>query len=219
MLLLCLAIVLHAGCQTLPEPTPDPVADLPPPQPPRIDAALLADLLYRAELALAREHIAYPADGSALALYQEILSIEAGQEDAERGLEQIVEKYINMAMEALSREQYASARSMLARARLILPDHPSIKPTEAQIRLLSEATKETLRLAQTSIEDPQTVAALTALGNVPDGFNCRFTIAAKNDAQGRWIYKTLSRGAISERLRAQIKIRLPAGVERLCFPT
>lgn len=214
------AIIVLGGCQTPPEPVPEPEPQAPPPAP-KIDPDLLADLLYRAEQALARDQVAYPLEGSALALYEEILAIEADQEDALRGLEHIVEQYIERAFKALEREQYASARSMLARARLILPDHPSIKPTEEQIRLLSEARRVTIRLQQADLERSESVAAaeLKALGELPAGYDCRFTIAAKNDAQGRWIYRTLSSGSSTGRVRAQIEIRLPAGVERVCFPT
>ena len=209
-----------SGCQTPPAPVPEPEPQAPPPAP-EIDPELLADLLYRAEEALARDQVAYPAEDSALALYEEILAIEADQEDALRGLEHIVEQYIDRALRALEREQYASARSMLARARLILPDHPSIKPTAEQIRLLSEARRVTVRLQQADLESTESSAAaeLKALGEQPAGYNCRFTIAAKNDAQGRWIYRTLSSGSSTGRVRAQIELRLPAGVERVCFPT
>ena len=219
-ILFLLALVTTGGCQTPAEPAPEPEPQAPPP-PSKIAADTLADLLYRAEEALAREHITYPAEGSALAFYEEILAIEADQEDAVRGLEHIVEQYIDLALKALDREQFASARSMLARARLILPDHPSIKPTEEQIRLLSEARRVTIRLQQADLErsEPDATAELRALGELPTGYNCRFTIAAKNDAQGRWIYRTLSSGSSSGRVRAQIEIRLPAGVERVCFPT
>ena len=79
----------------------------------------------------------------------------------------------------------------------------------------------TIRLQQSDLDNPTPAATaeLQALGELPDGYDCRFTIAAKNDAQGRWIYQTLASGSAGGRLRAQIEIRLPAGVERVCFPT
>ena len=216
-MLICLGTALSA-CQTAPppEPAPPPVQE---PPPPPIEPDVLADMLEQAEQALTAEHFTYPTEGSALALYQQILALDASQEDARRGLEQIVERYVNMAMVALERRQFARARSMLARARLILPDHPSIKPTAEQIRLLSEAERVTLRLQQKDLNDdnPGTLAELRNLGRVPVDQDCRFTIAAKNDAQGRWIYKTLASANPGARLRAQIEIRLPAGVERVCF--
>ena len=218
-LLFCLWLALTvSACQTAPPAEPEPAPQQTPPPPP-IDPDTLADILEQAERALAAEHYTYPAAGSALTLYRQILALDEQQEDARRGLERIVERYVDLAIVALERRQFARARSMLARARLILPDHPSIKPTAEQIRLLSEAERITLRLQQKDLtsDSPGAAAELRALGQVPANQDCRFTIAAKNDAQGRWIYKALASANPSARLRAQIEIRLPAGVERVCF--
>ena len=120
----------------------------------------------------------------------------------------------------MERGRYATARSMVARAKLILPGHPSIKPTEAQIRLLSQARRSELKLSQAEItsDSARISSQLTAFAATPADASCRYIISAKNDAQGRWIYQQLAEAAEGYRLRAQIRIRLPAGVEKLCFP-
>ena len=124
-----------------------------------------------------------------------------------------------LAMRSLERGQFASARSMLARARIIIPDHPSIEPTDAQIRLLSQAQRKKLTLNQRELrnEDPHMQRELKNMAQIPADSSCRFTISAGSDAQGRWIYQRLSEAAPQGRIRAQIQVRLPAAVERLCF--
>ena len=185
-----------------------------------IDPVVLHNLLDTAEAAIDAGQLTYPADGSALTIYQQILAIEPGQQDAERGLEHLVELYIDLAMTALQRGRHATARSMLSRARLIRPNHPSIEPTAAQIRLLDKADRKILKLTQTDLQErtAQVQDNLAALAIPSEGQTCRYTISAKNDAQGRWIYQRLAEASASGRLRAQINLRLPAGVERLCFP-
>ena len=212
---------------------PKPPAEAPPeaedsqqqiqPQP-AIDPVLLHGLLDQAEAAVARGHLTYPIEDSAYEIYLRILGRQPDQQDALRGMEHIVEQYIAMAMQALERHRYASARSMLARARLIDPSHPSIEPTDRQIRLLSQAERKVMKLTQEQLNNPdeELTGALQAMATLPADNNCHFTISAKNDAQGRWIYQRLAAGSDSEqgtaRIRAQIRIRLPAAVERLCFP-
>jgi hypothetical protein len=215
------------GCETTaptaqePEPVPEVLVTAPV-ESVKIDPDLLYNLLTQADAAIKKDHLTYPEQGSAYSLYLEILAIEPAQTDAIDGLEHIVEEYIALAMRALDRNQYAGARSMLARARIIMPDHPSIKPTDVQIRLLSQAQRTRLKLNQDELKnDTNKVSAdLQTLLNTPPAEGCRFIISAKDDAQGRWIYQALAKGAIEAneaRVRAQIKIRLPAGVERLCF--
>ena len=211
-----------AGCRTVADESDSPVLEEPVTEAPAktIDLAVLHNLLDTAEAAIDAGQLTYPADGSALAIYQQILAIEPGQQDAERGLEHLVELYIDLAMTALQRGRSATARSMLSRARLIRPNHPSIEPTAAQIRLLDKADRKTLQLTQADLQGrtKQMQDNLAALAILPAGQACRYTIWAKNDAQGRWIYQRLAAASASGRIRAQINLRLPAGVERLCFP-
>ena len=203
--------------ETVPVATNEPEAT--PAEPiPRVELLALLDA---ADRALARDHLTSPRAGSALAIYEQILARDPSQDDARRGIERIVEEYVALAMTALERRQFASARSMLARARLINPDHPSIEPSAEQIRLIQEAERKTLQLADEDLsrESAELKAALSQLSRDAQGKSCRFVIAASSDGQGRWIYEQLSDGSNGARLRAQITIRRPSSVERLCFET
>lgn len=218
LMLICVSSL--PACQIPPKeetpPTPEPV----PPAAPLIDEEQLYQWLAAADAAIAAEHLTYPESGSAYAIYRQILDIDPEQEDALRGLERIVETFVAMCMEALEERQFATARSLLARARVILPDHPSIEPTAAQIRLLEEADRTRLTINQSALaaRHSSLIDELGALARSAATRNCRFTISAGNDAQGRWIYQTLSRATPQVRLRAEMQISLPPRVERLCFP-
>ena len=209
-----------SGCNTAPpEPAPEPEPIEPTPDP--IPRAELLSLLDAAEAAIERDHLTYPREGSAFEIYHQILDRDPIQEDARRGLERIVEEYVALSMNALERRQFATARSMLARARIINPFHPSIKPSEEQIRLIQEADRTTLRLdpSELAAETDELKRSLEDLSQGANGKSCRFVIAASNDGQGRWIYQQLAKGGDGARLRAQIRIRRPLSVERLCFET
>lgn len=213
--------LLLAGCATQPQQAPPTDATPPPVEPPapRIPRAQLYAWLDAAEQALRDDHLTWPETGSALAIYQQILALDPQQAEAQRGLEAIVERFVQLALQALEQRRFAAARSMLARGRLILPNHPSIEPTASQIRLISEADRKVHRPDAQGLaaRDAETVEALRELGNYAAGRDCRFLIAARNDAQGRWLYRQLSEGLSGERLRARVVIRAPVSVERLCF--
>ncbi len=211
-----------SGCQaptTVAPQLPIQTEPEPPPPPPNIERQLLFKLLDSADAAIADDRLTFPQGDNALDFYHQILAIQPDQEDALRGLEQLVEIYVKMAQEALDYERYATARSMLARAQLIVPGHLSIEPTQAQIRLIEDAQKTQLKLDQQALNNQAMTlkAELQSLGSSPAQSQCRFVIYAKNDPQGRWIYQQLASAKPDSRLRAEIKIRTPAKVERLCF--
>ena len=207
------AVVL-SGCQSSPpEPPPAPIV---------VDKSWLYPRLDAADEAIKQMHLAYPEQDSALSIYQEILARYPNQEDAQRGIERIVEEYVKLALQASEGRQFQRARSMLSEAQRIAPEHPSISPTQAQVELLSRAVIESINISQDNLRgnDAQTNRALEQLGEGLVGYRCRYTIRAINDAQGRKIYAALSRGSQdAKRIAAQVKIQLPAGVERVCFDT
>ena len=220
LLLLCLLFLLAACAQTPPKPPPAPKSVPAVAQTQPLSKVELAKLLNAAHQATLNEHLTFPKEGSAYAYYQQILAKDPDQEDALRGLEHIVERYIEIALDALGQRQFATARSMLSRARIILPDHPSIEPTDAQIRLLQKAKFKKITLASGILANQEQLQSTLSELNPPKGANCRYKIWARSDAQGRTIYQALvqATGAgENKRLRAQIGIRSPSAIEQTCF--
>ena len=223
--LAAITLAVLGACAMLKESQPEPIAAEPGSttepvsniEPERsVDPELLYDLLERADLALAADELTSPESSSAFALYTQVLQIDPGNEEASRGFERIVERYIALSLNALERRQYAAARSMLERARLINADHPSIEPTAAQIRLVASSTRTRLTI-DGDLQDPRQQRKLQDFAANPEGFSCRFVIWAKSDAQGRRIYQALRNEESPSRLRAQILIRTPVSVEKQCF--
>ena len=208
---------LIAGCASQPAEAPAPAPATVPPQTESIPRQELFNLLDAADAAIEADHLTYPEEGSAVSIYRGILAREPSQADALHGLERIVERYVDLAMRALDRRQFASARSMLARARLILPDHPSIEPSAAQIRLIMSADRTVLKLDREALTR-RAASVAEPLSHFASGatLTCRFVISARNDAEGRWIYQQL-KGSYAGRLRAQVRRQSPPAVERLCF--
>ena len=108
---------------------------------------------------------------------------------------------------------------MLGQARLVDPQHPGIGPTAEQIELLSSARRKFIPLdgALLKDRDPTLLETLRPAGTASRQPGCRAVIHARSDSEGRWLYQQMSRSDSSERIRANVEISWPPGIEVLCF--
>ncbi len=213
---------LLAGCQTQ-QPPPPPLPPAPPrdAEPPATPAppVQVERLLERAQLAFDAQHLTLPAKNSAFTLYRELLHLEPGNDAARRGLEKIVERYVEFALDAVQRHQFPRARTMLARARDVDASHPAIEPTEQQVRLLENARRDRVQidLDELARQSATLRSALRKLGVRAKAPNCRAAINARTDAEGRWIYRQLNGASGAARVRASLAIASPPSVEIICL--
>lgn len=231
-----LTLAAAAGCTELysppaqapsvPEPAlaDEPVAEEPPSEPPIVELTAeervqIHALLDRAHWAVADDQLTSPYSGSALEAYDQVLRIQPDHPEARRGLEKIVERYLELALTAASRRQFTGAQGMLDRALIVDPDHPGIVPMQTQINMLRGADRRVVTLDGSLLRDQdQTVKnALAQAGSASRRGDCRIEIFARNDAEGRWIYQQLSSAEGRERIRAQLNIGSPPRIELLCF--
>lgn len=183
------------------------------------DAQAIAALLEAAEAAFAAEQFIYPARGSAMTLYHEVLVIAPDNLEARRGLERLVDHYLGEATAAIARGRYIRAESALSRARMIDRDNPNIEPIAAELRLLenAERTRAGLDWRLVAQRSSKLTPTLIRLGSKARQPGCRAIISVGNDAEGRWLYQQLSKAPGERRIQAQIRIASPSAVEVLCF--
>lgn len=184
------------------------------------DRRRVEDLLDRADRAIRRDHLTYPAEDSALDLYDQVRLLDPKNEEARRGLERIVERYVELALGAVGQGRFTQGRAMLDRARLVDPEHPGIGPAQAQIDLLANADRHVISLDGELVgkrdEDLQGTLRQAGLDSRKDG--CRARITARNDSEGRWIYQQMTEASGGARIQAELDIGSAPGVEVLCFP-
>ena len=213
LLVLACLVAGALGCQT-PSPPPEPA---PQPREP-VAPEQLYPLLDAAEAALAEDRLtAAPGQQSAHGYFLEVLALDPENDEALRGVERIVERFVELALAAADDWQLATARSMLARARLIDADHPSIAPTQAQIDLLSNANREEQIFDYRNMQSADNRHLLARMGKTAKTFDCHARIRAHNDVQGRWMYQQMNAAAGDDRVRATMEIGLPARVALVCF--
>lgn len=183
------------------------------------DATGIDALLDAAEAAERQDHLIYPARGSAMSIYHDVLFQDPDNEHALAGLGRLAEHFLVQAQTALDRDQLLKAGSMVSKARMIYPDYPPVATMAHQIALLESAdrTRETLDWRLVAERSATLAPELKRLGRIAKQGDCRVTINVSNDAEGRWVFQQMNSARGENRVRAQVKIASPAAVDILCF--
>ena len=218
-----LAMSLAAGCVQPPAPPPTP-AEAPAPAPaapvrdPLEDDAVRAALA-AAERALAEDRLLTPADDNAHLHFQRALALAPNLPEARLGMERVVERYLALAGSAMRRQRWAAGRTMLDRAAVVSPAHPSIAPMRRQLELLANAERLTMDLEPRAVRARSIALAgkLAAFGGNARRANARVTIRAGSDADGRWIHEQLRQAPGTTPVRGSIEIGRPPRVTIVLF--
>jgi hypothetical protein len=185
----------------------------------RAQAPSVASLLDAAEQAERRGQLIYPAEGSAMSLYHEVLYYEPDNEHAVEGLTRLAEHYLEQAQTALDAGNLLKADTLVSQARMIFPEYPAVASLARQIERVENAEhhRQTLNWRQVADRSSALTPTLVRLGDQAKRGDCRVTINVSNDAEGRWVYQQMNRSTADGRLRAEVKIASPAAVDILCF--
>jgi tetratricopeptide (TPR) repeat protein len=228
-------IVIHGallaallGCQQLP-PQPVEPPQLPPPEhatpvvapapTPTVDEARLDALLERGDAAFAEGRLLTPIDDCAYDYYRAALQVAPNHPAALHGLGRIADRYLSLAEQAAQRGQFATAQSMLERARIADPDRPGIAETAATIARRERAHTRHVGVDASQLAQRATALAdrLQQLGSDAKAHNAWVVIRSGSDADGRWIYQQLARGRGDRRIRAELIIGTPPAIDLLQF--
>ena len=211
------AVVLLAACAPQP-PAPVVTTEPPPPDPapplPSYDIDEAYALLARAERALASDRLLTPPGESAHHYFSQALALAPDLVEAQEGFGRIAERYIELATQAIEREQWSRARAMLNGAGQVDAGHPAIPETRRRLDLVANAPRDALSLSSAAVRGrwAQAAAQLAAFGERARGADARVTIRAPSDADGRWIYQQLRKSPGERRIRASIQIGAPPKV-------
>ncbi len=221
-----MGLLLLGACTTpapapapVPEPIPTPVA-APPPAPAKMsvaDADRLDALLEKGDRALKDNRLLTPIDNCAYDFYRDALKVAPGHPAALHGLQRIAERYVAMAEQSAEKGQYAVARKWLDHARLVDPDLDSIANAETQIQVRSTAQRDhtSLDAEQLTSRSPALSSVLKTLGAKAKARDAWVVIRARNDAEGRWIYQQMADSPGDRRIRAELTLASPPGVDLL----
>lgn len=183
------------------------------------DRAEVRRLLQSARYATTDDMLIEPPGKSALDYYDRALRIDPGNPDARYGIEGIVDQLVARARTSAEQRDFDAARTLLARAALIDPGHPAVRPALTEIGLLETARRTMFRLEPEALNN-RTAALLDTLheaGQASRASGCRAIIRARSDAEGRWIYQEMSAAPGRDRIRAELRIAGAPSIENICF--
>lgn len=168
----------------------------------------IADLNYEGIKALNANRLLTPPETSAHAYFMRVLAIEPQNAAALKGIQDIVEKYLQLAEQASRQGQYDSARTYLRRAEEVDRTHAGIARAWVALEAAMKSSDvihnlNARELANRSEELMNLLASIAVQARESGAF---FLITAPNDAQARWIYAQMQAAVEGHRLRGNIEL-------------
>lgn len=218
------SLLLLASCTTPEEPVvyipePPPVVE---PEPVQVivtedelrRSRLLADILYSAKQAFADNRLQLPRGNNAYDRYQEVLELDPGNEVALAGIQEIAVRYVSLADAALALGQYDNAEALLIRAMRINSALPELAEARERLDVARQNRMEVFTLDPAGLNS-KSAAMLARLAEIAQQIQrqeATFIINARNDEEGRWIYKVMREAVGGYRLRGNIGISGTANI-------
>ena len=174
---------------------------------------LVRMLLARAQKALHADQLMTPTNDNAYGWYQQVLSHDADNAEAHWGMRRIGTRYAELAEQAYLAGDRYKAEAFLERAERV-----SLSPQQARTIRQRYAVKEVpanefvLDSRSLSARNNAVIEQLAKVAQLARQESSRLTIYARNDAEGRWIYKQMRSAVDGHRLRGNIQIGRPPRV-------
>ncbi|MDR0779263.1 MAG: hypothetical protein LBF16_01005 [Pseudomonadales bacterium] len=174
----------------------------------------LADLLYAAKRAYDDNRLMTPAGNNAYDTYADVLRLDPDNAVALQGLDEIALRYIALADEARNKGQYDQASALLDRSARLGAQRTELRDARER---LAQARKNPVEFhaldpAQLSAQSPALVSELERIARDLLRRDATFLINARNDVEGRWIYKVMHDAVGGERLHGNIGINGTPGI-------
>lgn len=180
---------------------------------------VIGDLLYDALNALSEDRLLTPVGNNAHARYLRVLAYDPGNQLALEGLQNIVNRYLQLASQASRQGKFDSSQVLLDRARFVDEDDPAIE--QAQLALQAEMKSGDLvfelDLQALAAQTDELQQHLSDIASQAVDHQAFLLITAPRDEQARWVYGVMRDSVNGYRLRANIE-RGSYAIVRLRMP-
>ncbi|MBN4075530.1 hypothetical protein JYU22_03015 [Gammaproteobacteria bacterium AH-315-E17] len=175
---------------------------------PFLRARILADMLFEASMAFDDNRLLLPPGNNAYDRYMEVLSFEPDNQVALQGIQDIVDRYVAMANQAIQIGQFDNAEAYLNRAASINPGQSNIIEARRVLNLEQGVGREYFTLDPQELTT-QSLAMMSQLGSIGEfvrDYDATFLITARSDAEARWIYQIMREAVGGYRLRGNVTL-------------
>ncbi|MCW8884184.1 MAG: hypothetical protein OQK12_02875 [Motiliproteus sp.] len=179
-------------------------------------------LLDEADRAFKEKRLTTPENNNAWSFYSRVLMLQPHNEEAQQGLNKIVELYIRWSEQASAKGRIDSAGVYLQRATRVNPYYPGLKKRIASLSpspssiVNAEDGRIYLDVAAVRSRKASAKSQLRQIADQVKANNARVIIEAPSDASGRWIYQQMNQRHEDYRIRANMKIK-PKPAVRLLY--
>ena len=166
---------------------PEPIEEI-------VTNPLIGQLLSEAEEAFFRNYLTTPVEDNAYTKYLQVLSLHPGNIEAEQGLANIVDRYLDWAIVNARNDNIRKATDYLNKAKSIDNTHPGI-PSVTSLITDSQNRKSVsfpLNSSDLIAGNQLILKRLHEVAKEIQNLNATVVIKAATDALGRWIYQQLN---------------------------
>ena len=168
---------------------------------------LVRMLLVRAQTALHADQLMTPVNDNAYGWYLQVLSHDGDNAEAHWGMRRIGARYAELAEQAYIKGERYQAESFLEKGeRVSLSRQQAGKIRQRYALKELPANEFQLNSRSLSAKNDVMVKRLAEIAVLAREQSSRLTIYARNDAEGRWIYKQMRIAVEGYRLRGNILI-------------
>jgi hypothetical protein len=178
----------------------------------------IQQLLEEAYFAFIESRLTTPVEDNAYFRYLQVLTIDPDSEDANRGISNIVEQYLDWSLESLQNRNFRAATNYLNKARSLDELHPNITAVATRIAEHRNSSEESYLLDPRGLANRSnsTKMELGSIAARMQETRATIIISARNDSEGRWIYQQLNEQTDS-RVKARFEQRSKPSI-RLIIP-
>jgi len=164
-------------------------------------------VLFEADQALSRNRLMTPAYDNAYDRYKQVLAEEPGNEQAKQGLAAVAERYVELAQSSYGTGNREQALLYLRRAAKADPKHPQLVVLSKRYQKQPAFVANEFPLSLQALErrDVKVQNILANVARRAREIPSRVLIIARNDEEGRWIYRIMRQAVNGYRLRGNIQ--------------
>jgi hypothetical protein len=167
-------------------------------------------LLARAQRALADDRLMIPSTDNAYNWYQQVLSLDDVNAEAHWGMQQISNRYVQLAEQAFESGRPELAEKMLQGAGKVAAIPTDLDKIRQRYEQPASDNEFILPISALTKRSDKIIEQLESLALQAHANQSRLLIIARNDEEGRWIYQKMRMALDGFRLRGNIEVgRVP----------
>ena len=177
------------------------------PGPDAREQRLIAMLLARAQRALHKDQLKSPATDNAFGWYQQVLLHDEDNAEAHWGMRRIGARYLELAEQAYNAGKRYKAELLLEEGESVSLSPQLARQMRMKYAMIDVPANEFLLDGRAlAARNELIVQRLAEIALLARAESSRLSIYARNDAEGRWIYKQMRMAVDGFRLRGNILI-------------